>query len=444
MIDAAREWWAHAGVAHAGVARDGLVRHAGLLVLLILALALVVRWTRVAAAPQPQGVDLHGLARLRLPAGFVWRGLDGADRQLAPAEQLARHDERRPLVFGFTRDAHNDWGGHARDPELLNVVLLPPAARQQPDTTLRRFSIARYFPPTGEAVPLDSPRWTEGQDGPYRWRLLALEDAFGADHAPRWALVMLDSARGVRLDYFVWQRRTRPDAARALLRQALDSLQAQPAWAALHQRGESPEQRLDQLRETRLHAVFQALAPLGLPAPASGQTVFAPGVAAWLDDDRRALRVMRVLASLPRPPGAAGATRDTSGRPRPGLVPWLTGDTGHGHDAARPLRPLQQLYWNPARTRWQISGLHRSTGREDDPLLPFEAAVAARVDRQPGARDAVHLLLQAHWYQPPVLDDARDIEPLLQDARRWQALLTAGPGTGHPGPAVTVGPAFLR
>lgn len=359
------------------------------------------------------------------------RGLDGADRGLSPDEQLARHDERRPLIFGFTRDPHNDWGGHARDPELLNVVLLPPADRQQPEATLRRFSIGRYFPPTGEAVPLDSPRWTEGQDGPYRWRLLGLNDAFSADHAPRWALVMLDSQRGVRLDYFVWQRRARPEAARALLRQVLDSLQPQPAWAALYQRSGTPEQRLEQLREARLAAVFQALAPLGLVAPRSGQTVFAPGVAAWLDDDRRALRVMRVVASRPGPPDTA--------LPRPAQSQGQGQGQGQSPGQGLPTRPLQQLYWNAARARWQISGLHTRSGREDDPLLPFEAAVAARLDRQPGARDAVHLLVQAHWYQPWVLDDARDIEPLLQDAARWADALQAGQVVTGP-----VGPAALR
>lgn len=92
--------------------------------------------------------DLYGLATAVLPRGYRALGLDGADRSLSPAEQLARHDERAALAFRFTKDPSNDWGGYPKDPEVLNIVLLPPSMREKPEkrcvdsasiaTTLRR------------------------------------------------------------------------------------------------------------------------------------------------------------------------------------------------------------------------------------------------------------------------------------------------------------------
>lgn len=399
-----------------------------LAVVLLACVALHVRRAQARAA-EPVAMDLHGLAALALPAAFQSRGLDGADRSLSIDEQLARHDERHPLVFRHTRDPHNDWGGHARDPELLNVVLLPPAARADADAALRRYSIERYFSPVaGETVPLDSPRWTAGRAGDggrYRWRLLAMDDAFGTDHAPRWAVTMLDAERGVRLDYFVWRKRTTSEQAIAFLRATLDGLRIQPALAAFHTQAGTPEQRLDRLRDARIAAVYAALAPLGVAAPAPGGTAFAPGVAAWTDDDHRALRVLRLLASVPLPGGATKADRDGQGRPRlpfvltPGQYPGATRD-------GLPSLPLRLLYWNPSQQRWQLSGLQAPTMNEQHPLLPFEAAVVRRLEREPGARDAAHVLIAEHWFHPPVLDDARRVDALLAEADRWQRELQAG------------------
>lgn len=401
---------------------------AALLVVLGLAAALHARRAQARAA-EPVAVDLHGLATLTLPAAFQSRGLDGADRALTAAEQLARHDERRPLVFRHTRDPHNDWGGHARDPELLNVVLLPPAARADADAALRRYSIERYHSPVaGETVPLDSPRWSEGragEGGRYRWRQLAMDDVFGTDHAPRWAVTMLDAERGVRLDYFVWRKRATAQQALEFLRGTLDGLRIQPALAAFHAQPGTPEQRLDRLRDARIAAVYAALAPLGLSEPPAGGTAYAPGVAAWTDDDRRALRVLRLLASVPLPGGAAQADRDAHGRPRLPFVLQAGQYPGPTRDGL-PSLPLRLLYWNPSLQRWQVSGLQAATTDERHPLLPFEDAVARRLEREPGARDAAHVLVAEHWFHPPVLDDARRVDALLAEADRWQRELLAG------------------
>ncbi|MFT3760420.1 hypothetical protein [Thauera sp.] len=370
-----------------------------------------------AAAPaeRPAG-DLHGLARVDLPRGFRALGLDGADRSLAPADQLERHDHRQPLIFRFTRDPSYDWGGHARDPELLNIVLLPPPQRGA--QALKQFSIARYHSPTGTTIPLADPRWQEGSEGTLHWRVLAMNDHFSSDHQPRWAVTLLDTARGVRLDYFVWQRRMQREQALVLLRGVLDSLQATPALAAHFDRSGTPEERLQQLREARIAAFFKSLA---LQPPAPGGTVFGPGVAAWLGDKRRALRAMRLLASLPL---AATAPRDRRGRP---LLPLLLKPGQYDRPTVKGLPELgfRMLYWNPGLERWQLSDVQDGKARDSDPLLPFEQAVAARLDAVPGAREAAHFILQRHYYQPPALDDARHVDQMLQEAAFWQAELLA-------------------
>jgi hypothetical protein len=367
--------------------------------------------------------DLHGVATVRLPRGYRSLGLSGADHSLDPREQLARHDENQPLIFRFERDPQNDWGGHARDPELLNIVLLPPNANS--DAALQDFSIGRYYSPTGSTIPLASPRWENGGDAKYRWRILAMEDHFGTDHQPRWAIAMLDAARGARADLFIWQKRARRDKALATVRDILDSLEIKPALGEHFSQTGGIEARLAKLREANIEHVFSALLPMGVQPPSSGATSFGRGVAVWLDEDRKAIRVIRILASVPLPNGAANAQRDKRHRPllplamKPDQYPGPTLD-------GLPMLPLNMLYWNPALERWQRSLVQQGTGNEEHPLLPFEAEVVKRLDEQPGGRDAVHIILWAHWFQPPALDDARGIAGLLEQSQFWQQELLAG------------------
>ena len=371
------------------------------------------------------GGKLFDLAPVTLPRGYRALGLEGADRSLSQAEQLARHDERAPLVFRFTREPSNDWGGYARDPELLNVVLLPPAALAKPDESLRQFSIARYYSPRGETIPLDSPKWQEGGDERYRWRVLAMNDHFGTDHKPRWVIAMLDVARGVRADLFVWQQRMKQAEALSMLRALLGTLEVKPALAEHFTQSGGVEARLTRLRETNLQGVFKALEPYGVTAPEDGETSFGRGVAVWLDRDRKAVRVLRVLASVPLPYGAAKVDRDSQGRPRLSLVlkpEQYPGPTQNG----LPALSLQMLYWNPSLERWQRSNLQGPTMNEDHPLQPVEEAVTHRLERSADARDAVHIVLGAHWFHPPALDDARRIGSLLEECRFWEGELLAG------------------
>jgi hypothetical protein len=398
----------------------------------VIGLAIALGWinSRVQArerekADAAEASDLHGLASVALPKGYRARGLAGADRTLSAEEQLARHDETRPLVFLLEKDARNDWGGHPRDPELLNIVLLPPAAREDVESALQRFSIERYYSPMGNTIPLDSPRWQRGEDGRYLWRVLAMEDHFGADHQPRWAIAMLDPSRGVRIDFFVWQKRFKVEKALARVRGVLDSLQIKPARDAYFSQTDGVEARMARQRDANLSAMFDALSPYGVQPPAPGDTSFGPAVAVWLDKDKKATRVLRLLAAVPLPHGAPKANRDTRGRPilplvlQPGQYPGPTRD-------GLPSLSLQMLYWNPELDRWQRSFVQKATMQEEHPLLPFEEVVVAHLEQLPGARDTVFITLGAHWFHPPALDDTRRIKPLLEECDMWQKELLAG------------------
>lgn len=369
--------------------------------------------------------NLLGVATVALPRGYQALGLEGGDATLSEEEQLARHDERTPLVFRFTRDPSNDWGGHRRDPELLNISLLPPSMLSEPQAALRRFSIERYYSPTGETIPLDSPGWQEGSDAQYRWRVLAMNDHFGTDHKPRWAIAMLDVTKGARADLFVWQNRMKQADALNMLRKILASLEAKPALAEHFAETGGVEARLARLREANLQRVFTALEPYGVTAPASGETSFGRGVAVWLDEDRKAIHVLRVLASVPLPHGALKASRDSWGRPRLPLVLKPEQYPGPTQDGLPSLN-LQTLYWNPSLDRWQRSHLQEPTTNEEHPLRPFEEAIGQRLDAIDGARDAVHIVLGGHWFHPPALDDARRIGPLLEECQFWEGELLGG------------------
>jgi len=369
--------------------------------------------------------DLHGVAKVELPRGFLSAGLDSADRTLSPAEQLARHDENTPLLFRFTRDPSNDWGGYPRDPELLNILLFPPSWRDDPDQALRHFSIGRYYSPTDSTIPLDSPRWQESHDDRYRWRMLAMTDHFTANHPPRWAVTMLDPTRGIRVDYFVLQRRADQSEALARVRGVLDKITLLPALTEFFSQSGGVDARLQRLRDANIESVFAALAAYDLAAPKPGETMFGRGVAAWLDEDRKAIRVMRVLASIPLAGGIAKANVDAHGRPLLALVLKPNQYPGPTQDGLPSLN-LQMLYWNPSLERWQHSGLQRATADEEEPLLPFDSTVVTRLEREPGARDAVHIILGEHWFHPPALDDARRIGELLKECEYWEKELLAG------------------
>jgi hypothetical protein len=203
------------------------------------------------------GFDLHGLARAPMPKAFRFIGLDSYNGQLRPAEQLARHDDPRGLVFRFDAHARNDWGGHARDPMLLSIVLLNPATSSA--TPERHFTIGRYYSPTGSTIALDDARWNERSEatahGMRTWRWLEMNDHFSADHAPRWAVSVYEPARAVRLDLFVWRKLMSLDEARAMLTATLDTLIVHPARAAHFQRAGTHEERMACARNGSLRSL---------------------------------------------------------------------------------------------------------------------------------------------------------------------------------------------
>jgi hypothetical protein len=364
--------------------------------------------------------DLHGLATIELPKGWKSLGLAeviGASHDMSASERLARHADRHAAVFRFARDQHNSMGGHARDPELLNVVLLNPVERTT--TPLRGFSIERYYSPMAGTIPLDDPRWKSAQDGRFSWRWLEMNDHFGTDNAPRWAMVMYDAEKHVRLDLFVWRKRYSYDKALAFLRDRMASIRITSALHAHFSQAGTYEERIASLREANIERFLEALVPLQVPSPASdGGVAFGPSTAAWVDGDRKALRVLRLIGQVPLDDRVV---RDKHGRPelllhlKPGQYPGPT-------RSAVPSLYLGMLYWNPDTQRWHRSMLQSATAEEHHPLVPFEESVCAAL---PDTR-SVYLVLSRHYYQPYALDDSRDIDAFLADAAFWSGELAAG------------------
>ena len=379
--------------------------------------AKAARETAVNADPQQGGgFDLHGLARVPLPKAFRFRGLDVYNGHLSPAEQLAQHDDPHGLVFRFDAHARNDWGGHARDPMLLNVVLMNPA--NPAANAQRRFSIGRYYSPTGDTIPLDDPRWNEQRQttaaGVERvWRWLEMNDHFGTDEAPRWAVTVYEPARALRLDFYVWRRKMSLDQARAFLTRTLDTLVVHAARDAHFQRPGTQEERMAAMRQSRIDQFFATLAPLGVVRPAPGGTSFGADTAAWLDGDLKSLRAMRVLAQVPLP---SAVQRDGQGRPQ---LPLAPADPSAG---PRPL-PLRMLYWHADSGSWRYTRLVRPTAHDDWLVMDFESQVVARL----ADRGSVYIVYVTHAYRPPALDDAPEAAAgFLAEAERWRGELLAG------------------
>lgn len=384
--------------------------------------AKAAREAAVHADPQQGGgFDLHGLARVPLPKAFRFRGLDVYNGHLSPAEQLAQHDDPHGLVFQFDAHARNDWGGHARDPMLLNVVLMNPA--NPAANARRRFSIGRYYSPTGDTIPLDDPRWNEQREttaaGVERvWRWLEMNDHFGTDEAPRWAVTVHEPARSLRLDFYVWRRMMSLDEARAFLTRTLDTLVMHAARDAHFRRPGTHEERMAAMRGARIAQFFDALAPLGVTRPAPSGVTFGPDAAGWIDPDNGTLRALRVLAQVPLP---ADTPRDRHGRPllatvlKPGQYP---GSTMNG----LPYVHLSLLYWDAGSGGWRRTELLRPTMNEAWPLQPFEREVVARLPD----RHSVYFVHQTHVYRPPALDDAAEVGDFLAHAERWRTELLAG------------------
>lgn len=356
--------------------------------------------------------DLLGLAHVHLPKGFVALGLanaPGADQALSIDERLERHLDDHAAVFRFVKDQRYSMGGHVLDPVLLNVVLLNPIERDS--EALQRFSIERYYSPTGSTIPLDDTRWHSNADGAYQWRWLEMDDHFGTDRAPRWAIALYDPAKHVRLDLFAWRKRFSLEDALDQLRTVMASVRTTPLLATRFDRTGTPAERLERSREANIARFCKALEPLDVQAPASGGISFGTCTAAWIDDDRRALRVMRVLASIP------DATRLQLDKHRRPLVPLkLKPDQYPGTMRnGIPFLYLSMVYHDPVTKRWHRSDLQDRTGDEQHPLLPFDAAVCARLDPS-----AVHVVRTTHYYQPYALDDAREIEGFLAGCAKWQ------------------------
>jgi hypothetical protein len=161
--------------------------------------------------------------------------------------------------------------------------------------------------------------------------------------------------------------------------------------------------------------------------PSPGATAFGVDTAGWLDADHKSLRALRVLAQVRLP---ESVVRDgQGGRPLLPPSPRPAQQSGTPIDGL-PSVALGLLYWHTESGEWRRSNLLRPTLHEAWPLQPFERDVVARLPD----RNRAYVVLQAHFYRPPVLDDARDV--FLAFAETWRGELLAGrviAWPAHPG-----------
>ena len=267
-----------------------------------------------------------------------------------------------------------------------------------------RFSIDRYYPPTVETIPLRDPRWQETQEGSCQWRILELDDHFGADHARRWAISLLDVSKGVRFDRFAWRKTFSREQAMELLRETAGSLERKPLHAEHFSRSGTLQERLDQRRDARIASFLNSLVPVGIADVADGELVFAPTCAAWVDEDRKAVRAVRYLAEVP-----IDASLEWDKYSRPVLPLSLQPEQYPGSERnGLPDIYISMLYWNKANDQWHTSPLLKETANDMHPLRPIEEELGKRFNKV-----AVHRYLMDHYFLPPMLDDALRADEFL-------------------------------
>lgn len=364
-------------------------------------------------------MDLAGLATVQVPPTFRLLGLTdtGPGASYRDRVRPERHRDTNAAMFQLAQGNLNSIGGHEREPVLLNVTLFNPVAANEKLAT--GFRVHRYYSPTGSTIPTDSPRWqTESSNG-LTWRWLDMVDHFDSGEMRRWAIMVADPARHVRLDFFAWQKEYTLETGKKLLGEILGSIRTTPTLAEHFALAGNYEARMEQVLDRRLRSVDDALAPLGLGPQKPGVTQYVTRGAAWLDTDRKAIWWARCLGKVRLPDGVV---REGFGRPVLPLVlkagQYSSGSTIGG----LPSVDIQMLYWDESAGRWRLSDLQRRTADEHQDLHPFIQGVA---DRLPD-RASAYLFRFAHFYQPPALDDASSLPDLMADADRFAAELAAG------------------
>ena len=404
------------------------MKHAAWLAVLILIATVVATtlragaWSSMGGRSKTSRIDLMHLGSIELSDGFQLLGMaDVGDRPSAYTLQKIVAPEfiedRVAATFLFEKDPSVDWGGYVRDPVLLTLTLYDPLAHAIDPAAMLAFRVHRYYSPVeGETIPVDSPRWQSASEAALSWRWLEMDD----DTETRWAVVLIDPARRLRLDFFVWKKKYDLDEARALLRAAAESVRVTPALAEHFQRAASYEERMAAGAEQRLAEVEKALAPLGSRRLQPGEPVVTALGAALLDRERRTVTVARTLGALPL---AADTKRGPHARPtipltlQPGQYV-----AGRGTVDGLPNLEITVLYWDGGAGRWRASEVQTRTAREDEALPPLLAWIAERLTD----RESAHLLRVGAFRLAPTERDPIPLPDFLHSAQVYETDLAAG------------------
>ena len=343
-------------------------------------------------------VDLAGLATVDLPPAFtpVGLGQDGPREGRFDPATLDRHHNDYQITFRFEQAPRTLAGRQLAFPALLHVTLFNPD-RQKPDPTKITFTtISRFYPPVRNDRPrldahFEAQRWLpDVVTGDAVTRAAATNEGRGdtLSNGPpeRWLVIHVDPTRRIRVDLYAWRTMYSLDEARALVRRVAESVQTTPKLAELlngvNGVGVHDEERF----EATVSSALRALSQCDIRSMGPGMVAWSDRCASWLSDDRRYLRVARVIGRIPLAaaiPGSQVAPEYRITLPS-GRSPELSGPSDFR---------LAELFWHDAAKGWAIAGFGERRHEDDAPDAPLISAIV------PHLRDraSVHLLALASY-----------------------------------------------
>jgi hypothetical protein len=370
-------------------------------------------------------VSLAGLASIELPPSFkpVGRGQDGA-RTGKLDEGLDRHRDDYQITFRFEQAQHHVLGGYLADPVLLHVTLFNPNAPKPDASKITFTTIGRFYPPVDNDRPrlqahFDAQRWLpDVKTGDAVTRVAATGEGRGDDLVSgppaRWLVIHVDETRRIRVDLYTWRKMYSADEAAALVRRIAESLQVTPKLSELFESVKGVESREAAKFEKTVADALAALSQCGVRSMGPGMVAWSDRCASWLSENRRFLRVARVVGSIPL---TRAARRSPEGPEFPVVIP--------DSRSAKLIGPvdfrLATLFWDDARERWSVAGFGDHLHEDDDPDSPLIAAITRRLHDHASA----HILaLASHDLQ--YWPDRVALGEFFAEAERMSAALRDG------------------
>ena len=236
---------------------------------------------------KPSTVDLYTLGTVELPTSFKLNGLLNVSmdsRLPATVENVLKyHKNSREAIFEFKEGEKRNWGGYALDPVLLNICLFNANLSKDQKLEVKEFSVKRYYSPVPqENIPMNSSLWQKEELGKRLWQWREMKDHFDTNkNRNRWAIILIDEEKGVRLDFFTWQSEYSLASAKRRLSQIADSIKPSSRLASHFKLASTYESRMEEERNKQINNLEAELKSCGISKLVPGQTVFSTECAVW-------------------------------------------------------------------------------------------------------------------------------------------------------------------